>query len=239
MMWLNNFRCFFEVSKCIFPTTNNFCHLLIFCENFSRATSYLKRLRIRSIWPSDATNNFNRAIRRPNSSDAASSPKYLSCSCKKGTSMPPVWSVRQMWEKYLFCSRKKGTLAICGWDLKFSSRPGKVKPYRVVNPYWYSMRGWVLAPIHALIHSIMYRGPELSIRAAILILWELVAPLSSGATSSQNLSIVARNKCFDSQYMSFGWVPLVTKAPTPKTCIAARNVRSEPRYLSFESLWLR
>ena len=74
-----------------------------------------------------------------------------------------------------------------------SSRPGKVKPYRVVNSYWYSMRGWVLAPIHALLHIIMYRGPELSIRAAILILWELVAPLSSGATSSQSLSIAARN----------------------------------------------
>ena len=54
------------------------------------------------------------------------------------------------WQRSTFLAAARK--ALCDWSRKLGSRPGKVKPYRVVNIFWYSMRGWVLAPIHALIH---------------------------------------------------------------------------------------
>ena len=37
-------------------------------------------------------------------------PKYLSCGCNKGTSLPFILQIRQVVEKYLSCRLKKGTL---------------------------------------------------------------------------------------------------------------------------------
>ena len=92
------------------------------------------------------------------------------------------------------------------------------------------------ASTHPRIDSRKYRGPEQSIRAAILILRELVAPLSSGVTSSQSLSIAARNEHSGPRYMSLGWVPLVPKAPTPSSTQYVRlcSVGTEQRRTSYD-----